>query len=84
LQAQGRVRLVGQRSAGNIETLRAHRFEDGSVAWIAEETFHLTDGSNWEGKGLAPDILVNKAWDEYTDDNDPVIAAAVKVLSSGK
>jgi C-terminal processing protease CtpA/Prc len=72
---------MGQRSGGNIETLRAHRFEDGSLAWIAEETFKLPNGANWEGKGLEPDTMVNKGWDEFTADNDPVIAAAVKALS---
>jgi C-terminal peptidase prc len=84
MRARGRAKLVGETTAGNIETLRAHRFEDGSVAWLAEETFHLSDGSNWEGKGLQPDVVVNRAWDEYTADNDPVIAAAVKLLSAGR
>jgi carboxyl-terminal processing protease len=84
LQAKGRVKLIGQRSGGNIETLHAHRFEDGSVAWIAEETFRLPDGSSWEGEGLQPDVLVDKNWDEYSVDDDPVIAAAVAQMVSTK
>ncbi|MCL4505915.1 MAG: S41 family peptidase [Chloroflexi bacterium] len=84
LQAKGRAKLVGQNTSGNIETLRAHQFEDGSQAWIAEEIFRLPDGSNWEGRGLTPDIPVAQAWDEISSDDDPVIAAAVAALNRGK
>jgi C-terminal peptidase prc len=80
LQANGRAKLIGLESAGNIETLRAHEFEDGSRLWLAEEGFRLPDGSSWEGKGLVPDVRVAARWDEFDADNDPVIAAAVKTL----
>ncbi len=82
LQANGRARLAGKPSAGNIETLLRHDFDDGSIAWIAEETFVLPDGTGWEGVGLRPDISVGAAWDEMTDENDPVIAAAVEALQA--
>jgi C-terminal peptidase prc len=84
LRAKGRAKLVGQRSGGNIETLHGYDFEDGSEAWIAEETFRLPNGSNWEGEGLAPDIPIDKGWDEYTVDDDPAISAAVSALTSGQ
>ena len=84
LRAKGRVKLIGQHSAGNIETLHGHDFEDGSEAWIAEETFRLPNGTNWEGKGLAPDVTVDKGWDEYTSENDPAISAAVTALTGGR
>ena len=80
LQGKGRAKLIGQPSAGNIETLLRHDFEDGSVAWIAQETFRLPDGSGWEGVGLQPDTRINAAWDEFSGEDDPVIAAAVKTL----
>ncbi len=80
LQAKGRARLIGRDSAGNIETLRAHSFEDNSLAWLAEETFKLPNGGSWEGMGLQPDVLIDANWDEFTPDNDPVIAAAIEAL----
>lgn len=80
LQYNKRAILVGQPSAGNIETLRQHAFEDGSVMWIAEQSFKLPNGNNWENKGLTPDVSITKAWDEYTSDTDPVISAAVEAL----
>lgn len=77
LQAKGRAALIGSESAGNIETLRLHEFKDGSAAWIAEETFRLPNGASWEGTGLTPDVRVDKNWDEFTEDDDPGIAAAL-------
>ena len=85
LQANGRAKLAGQKTAGNIARIpHGHDFEDGSEAWIAEETFHLPNGTNWEGKSLIPDIPVDSNWDEYTTDNDPIIAAAVSALTGSK
>lgn len=80
LQFNKRAIIVGEPSAGNIETLRQHAFEDGSVMWLAEQSFKLPNGSNWENKGLTPNIAISKPWDEYTSDNDPVIAASVEAL----
>ena len=81
LQHTGRAKLIGQNSAGNIETLLSHEFADGSRLWLAEETFRLPDGSNWEGVGVTPDVRIDKGWDEFTAENDPAIAEAVKQLS---
>lgn len=82
LQSRGRAALIGQHTAGNIETLLSHEFEDGSRLWLAEETFRLPDGSGWEGRGLEPDVYVDKNWDEYTVDDDPVLAAALEHLGA--
>lgn len=81
LQAKGRAKLIGQPTAGNVETLFSHEFEDGSRLWLAEEGFKLPNGESWEGEGLRPDITVATQWDEHTDEDDPVIAAAVRLLS---
>lgn len=82
LQSRGRAALIGQHTAGNIETLLSHEFEDGSRLWLAEESFRLPDGSGWEGRGLEPDVYVDKNWDEYTMDDDPVLAAALEHLGA--
>ncbi len=81
LQHVGRAKLIGENTAGNIETLLSHEFADGSRLWLAEETFRLPDGTNWEGVGVAPDIRIDKSWDEYTADDDPAIAETVRQLS---
>ncbi len=82
LQAGGRATLIGQTTAGNVEILLSHDFEDGSRLWLAEETFRLPNGAMWEGEGLTPDILIPLGWDEYTAEDDPVLAAALKHFES--
>ena len=81
LQAKGRAKLVGQTSAGNIEGLRTYVFEDNSLLFIAEQSFKLPNGYNWEGVGLQPVVTTAGAWDEITYANDPAIGAAVTVLA---
>ncbi|MCS7060724.1 MAG: S41 family peptidase [Anaerolineae bacterium] len=81
LRHRGRAVLIGQTTAGNVETLYAHAFEDGSRLWIAQETFQLANGASWEGRGIEPDIRIDKNWDEFTVDDDPAIQAAIEHLS---
>jgi len=81
LQAKGRARLIGTTSAGNIEGLRSHFFEDGSLLFIAEQAFVLPNGSTWEGQGLQPIITTPGNWDDITVDNDPAINTALNTLA---
>ncbi len=80
--APDRVALIGVPSAGNIEVLNAKDLSDGSLAWIATQTFRLPDGSGWEGTGLKPDIAVDAEWDAVTPERDAVIDAAVAYLEA--
>jgi C-terminal peptidase prc len=80
LRTGGRATLVGERTAGNVETIYPHTFKDRSRLWLAEETFALPDGSSWEGTGLAPDLRVDGRWDEITADDDPGVEAALDFL----
>ncbi|HJW82890.1 MAG TPA: hypothetical protein VJ754_01175, partial [Anaerolineae bacterium] len=68
-------------TAGNIETVYGYDFEDGSRAWIARETFIPPSGDNWENVGLAPGVRVDRAWDEFTEADDPYLAAALELLA---
>lgn len=81
LRHKGRATLIGQRSGGNVETLHSHFFEDGSMVWLAEETFQLPDGATWEGHGIEPDVMIDRNWDEFTAEDDPAIQAAIRRLS---
>jgi len=82
LQLSGRATLVGQPTLGNVEQLRRNDFEDGSRAWIASATFEpigLPAGI-WEDTGIIPEVLVSGTWDEFSEANDPGLAAAVEIL----
>ncbi len=78
-----RVMLVGAPTQGNIEVLNGIDLSDGSMLYLATQTFRLPDGRGWENEGLQPDVPVAATWDSFgADDPDPVIDAAVKALNS--
>ena len=79
MQDQDRAYLIGSATFGNVETLWGFAFSDGSRAWIAHDTFRPINhpDTNWEGAGVQPDLEVHTAWDLYTVESDPAVAAAL-------
>lgn len=81
LQDLGRAKIVGQTTLGNVETLQGFNFDDGSEAWIAAERFDpLHSHADWEKTGIIPDVTAYADWDTFTFEDDPSVAAAVKLL----
>ena len=80
LREVGRARIVGRTTPGNIETTWGYDFEDGSRAWIAQETFRPPSGTNWEEAGIVPDVEIPLDWDEFTVEDDPQLNAALDLL----
>jgi carboxyl-terminal processing protease len=81
LQDQGRAKIVGQTTLGNVETLSGYNFDDGSLAWIARERFDPAKShANWEKDGILPDVVAVADWDNFTFETDPAIAAALKIF----
>jgi C-terminal processing protease CtpA/Prc len=60
LQETRQAIVIGQTSAGNTEILLPFDFEDGSRLWLAIGGFTLADGTNLEGIGVIPDIVIEK------------------------
>jgi len=63
LQAQAGSKVVGTRSRGNTEGVANYDFEDGSVLWLAVSSFKLSNGVNLEGRGVIPDVEVERVGD---------------------
>jgi carboxyl-terminal processing protease len=81
LRDAGRAKIVGQTSLGNVEVLHGYSFEDGSVLWIASETFvSAFSGDDWEEIGIIPDVHAFAEWDTFLFETDPSIAAALELL----
>jgi carboxyl-terminal processing protease len=81
MQDSGRAKIVGETSLGNVEVLRGYTFDDGSQIWIASETFHSAfSDSNWEASGIIPDVQAFAEWNSFNFDDDPAIAAALKLF----
>ncbi|NWG22450.1 MAG: PDZ domain-containing protein [Chloroflexi bacterium] len=83
LQAEAGAIVVGTRSAGNTETIYAHTLRDGSRLWLAQEGFRLRSGANLEGAGVAPDVLLDVDWTRYSEDDDPQLLEALRLLGGG-
>ena len=81
LRDQGRARIVGEPTLGNVEILHGYQLGDGSLLWIAEDTFVPANTTeNWEITGIVPDVVAHEEWDTFTFETDPSILAAVKLL----
>jgi C-terminal processing protease CtpA/Prc len=81
MQDSGRAKIAGEISLGNVEVLNGYDFDDGSVIWIAAETFKSAfSDENWEQTGIIPDAQAFAEWDMFYFDTDPSIAAALALL----
>lgn len=81
LRDAGRAKIVGERTLGNVEILHGYNLPDGSRLWIAEDTFVPANSHiGWEATGIIPDVEAYADWDTFTFENDPSVAAAVKLL----
>lgn len=77
----GRAQLVGETTGGNVEVQHGYSFEDGSILWIAEETFDpLRSDANWELEGIVPDVVAFADWFTFTLETDPAVQAALELL----
>lgn len=77
LRDVGRATLVGQPTAGNVEIIYPYDLEDGSRLWLAENTFESVSGERWEGIGVQPDVVADGNWEDFTEENDPQLEAAL-------
>ena len=75
----GRAYIIGETTFGNVESLWAYDFDDGSRAWIAHDTFRAANNpdANWEDTGIIPDLVVPVNVDEFALQNDPAVIAAL-------
>lgn len=76
--------LVGTTSAGKgVVMSDAHSFSDGSAAYISVALLLDSNGENWNGTGLTPDLDASLTTDQqtayydFTVETDPQINAAV-------
>jgi carboxyl-terminal processing protease len=75
------AKITGETSLGNVEVLHGYDFEDGSVMWIAAETFDSDfSDDDWEATGIIPDLPAPAAWDMFNFDTDPAINASLELL----
>lgn len=84
LQAGNRADIVGANTTGAIETAASFYLPNGSRVLIESASFRLPDGEEIGNSGVKPDVEVEAGWDEVLPDSDPVLEAAVELLSTPK
>ncbi len=81
MQDSGRAKVAGETTLGNVEVLLGYDFDDGSLMWLASETFKSAfSDENWEQTGIVPDAQAYAPWDSFFFETDPAIAAALELL----
>jgi carboxyl-terminal processing protease len=83
LQRENGALVVGTPTAGNTETIYAYTLRDGSRLWLAQEGFRLQNGTNLEGAGVQPNSIVDVDWTRYSEDDDPQLLEALRLLGAG-
>lgn len=81
LQREAGALVVGEPSAGNTETIYSYELTGGARLWVAQEGFALRDGADLEGEGVQPDVLITLDWTRYSEEEDPGIREARRLLA---
>ena len=76
-----RATLVGRNTAGNVLGTSPIRLNDWAVIEIPMVEL-MTDGVRLEGKGVAPDVALEKEYDE--NGKDLFLERALKIAATGK
>ena len=82
LQAGNRAEIVGANTPGAVETTASFYLPNGSRVFIESASFRLPNGEDIGNSGVKPDVEVEAGWDEVLPDSDPVLEAAVELLST--
>lgn len=77
MQALGRVRVFGSRSAGAVLPASWDRLPNGDVLYHAIAEFVTATGERLEGRGVTPDEPVALTVGDLRDGRDPVLEAAL-------
>lgn len=84
LQEGNRAEIVGANTPGEVETTASFYLPNGSRVFIESASFRLPNGEDLGNSGVKPDVEVKAGWDEVLPDSDPVLDAAVELLSTPK
>ncbi len=82
LQEQKRAIIIGQLSAGSVSVGRMIEIRRYNAAiMITSEQLFTANGTKLEGKGVIPDIEVDRTKDDIMAGRDPQLEKAIEVLT---
>jgi carboxyl-terminal processing protease len=71
--------LVGSKSYGSSGNPKPHGLSNGVTVYLPSWKSMLPDGTEFEGKGIEPDVHVETTPDDFRE-KDPVLEAALEIL----
>lgn len=84
LQDLGRAQIVGQRTKGDMAQVTTMTLPNSRIQLlIPTGEFVGVKNNNWRGadKGVKPNIESDKAWEDFTAENDAHVQQAIDVLT---
>jgi carboxyl-terminal processing protease len=82
LQTSARAAVIGETTAGTFAPTVTIDFGDGRSANIARALERFPDGTQFEGRGIAPDVAVSVRAGDIRSGRDPVLDAARAIAAS--
>lgn len=79
LSWSGRATVVGDTTYGSTGQPVFRDFGNGITISVSAKRAWFPDGSQFEGVGIAPDVLVRPSREDYTSTRDRVMEAALRV-----
>ncbi|MBL9186523.1 MAG: hypothetical protein JNK23_03500 [Opitutaceae bacterium] len=80
LQDHGRATIIGRRTAGAVLASRFYRLPDGGELQLSREDYLAPKGRRIEGRGVEPDVKVERTLADLRAGRDPDLEAALRVL----
>ena len=80
LQDAGVGTLVGSKTAGNVGVATQITLPDDSVLQVTEQRFVSPSGTQIDGVGVTPDVVVEMTDEDLQNDRDPQLSKALELI----
>ncbi len=84
LKDDGFATLIGKKTFGKGSVQELQSLPDGSAVKITVAKWYTPKGTSIDQNGITPDIAIDLTDEDYTNDRDPQLDAAIKVLHGEK
>lgn len=84
LKDYGRATLIGKKTFGKGSVQELENLPDGSAVKITVAKWYTPKGTSIDQNGIVPDIEIDFGDDDYDNDRDPQLDAAIRFLHGEK
>jgi C-terminal processing protease CtpA/Prc len=82
LQDAGRAQVIGNPTRGLLAQFSPMTLPTSQIQMLIPTGDYVgLKNTSWRGKGVQPNIVSDKAWEEFTADDDPQLQQAIDALT---